>query len=167
AAPSYEPADLPGYHPGRAARVLLGGKPVGTAGELLEATAARYDLRRAPAALEIDFAAWVAALGPEPIYREFSRYPEVQRDLAFVLDDGVTWRELESCARAAAPGDLLEGLRFFDLYRGKGVAEGKKSLAFSLTFRAADRTLTGAEVDAAVQGVVAAVTQRFAATLRA
>lgn len=167
-APSYEPADGPCLHPGRAAQVLLAGRPAGFAGEVVASVATRYDLRKPPAALELDFDAWTAAVGAGAgaAFREFSRYPEVQRDLALLFDGRVPWRDVESCVRSAAPA-FLEELRFFDLYRGKGIPDGKKSLAFSLVFRAADRTLTGSEADAAVQSILGALKARFECTLRA
>ncbi len=114
---------------------------------------------------EIDFEEVVAKARLERSFRDFSRKPLVARDLAVVLDDAVSWSDLESCVRAAAPSNL-ERLDFFDVYRGKPVPPGRKSVAFSMTFRAPDRTLTGEEVDGAVRRIVEAITAKLRGQLR-
>jgi phenylalanyl-tRNA synthetase beta chain len=114
---------------------------------------------------EIDFEALVPAARPARPYREFNRRPPVERDLSVVLGDGVTWKEVEVVVREAAPA-TLERLRFLSEYRGKPIPPGHKGWAFSMLFRAADRTLTSEEADGAVQAVLRALESRLGARLR-
>ena len=113
-------------------------------------------------AAELDFTALSALELPEKTYVPLPKYPAVSRDIAVVCDEALTVAALESCIRKAG-GKLLRQVRLFDIYRGKGIAEGKKSLAFSLTLRADDRTLTDADSD----GVISAVLSRLDAELGA
>lgn len=152
--------------PGRTAVVTLGGKEIGCVGEVSAALAATHDLRGRPAVAELDFDALVGAAKMARRFGEFPTLPAVQRDIAVVLDRGVAWSAIESEVRTAAPAGLLESVAFFDLYEGKGIPAGKKSIAFSVTLRAPDRTLTGEEADKAVQGIVSALAGRFQAELR-
>lgn len=114
---------------------------------------------------EIDFDELAKKAKLERKFRDFSRKPPVTRDLAVILDEAVAWKELEACVRAAAPA-TLESLQFFDIYRGKPVPAGRKSVAFSMTFRAPDRTLTGEEADAAVKAIVDAIASKLKGVLR-
>ncbi|MBI2900774.1 MAG: phenylalanine--tRNA ligase subunit beta [Planctomycetes bacterium] len=116
-------------------------------------------------AAELDFEEICRKARLDRKFRDFSRTPPVGRDLAVVLDESVTWARLEACVRAAAP-PALESIGFLDVYRGKPVPPGKKSVAFSMTFRAPDRTLTGDEADAAVKGIVDAIAVNLGGTLR-
>ncbi len=158
-------ADLPGLLPGRSARLLLDGTPVGVLGEVDPRMMEKYSLRHSVAVLEADFDRLVQCAELGRPYRPFSRHPEVARDLALVLPDAVTWAAMESKIR-----DLqlphLEDVTCFDLYRGKGIEPGHKSIAFRLTFRATDRTLTGEEVDAAVKRTADAFARTFQARQR-
>jgi phenylalanyl-tRNA synthetase beta chain len=93
------------------------------------------------------------------------KYPTVSRDLALLCDEVVTVAEAENVITAAA-GKLLRSIRLFDIYRGTGVPEGKKSMAFALELRADDRTLTDADSEAVVAKVLSAVQEKLGATLR-
>ena len=93
------------------------------------------------------------------------KFPSVERDIAVAVDEAVRWSDLRCCVLASSV-EHIEAIEFFDVYRGQQVPAGKKSIAFSLTFRASDRTLTGEEVDAARDRVVAALAKSFGATLR-
>ena len=99
------------------------------------------------------------------LFRPPARFPAITRDLALLVEERVWAAEIERAARSAA-GGLLEAIEPFDLYRGEQVPAGKKSLALSLTYRAADRTLTDQEVDAAHEAVVRAVVEGLAAEVR-
>lgn len=114
---------------------------------------------------EIDFEEVVAKAKLDRRFRDFSRKPPVARDLAVVVDETRSWAEIEACVRASAPASL-ERVEFFDIYRGKPVPEGRKSVAFSMTFRAPDRTLTGEEVETAVGRIVEALAEKLGAALR-
>ncbi len=149
-------AEAPGLRRTRSLWLTVGGRSAGVMGECDAEVAKRYDLRTAPAVLEIDMAPIVEAARLSVAFRDFSTYPAIERDLAVAVEDTLAWERLASTARAAGPANL-ESIRPFDLYRGKGVGEGKKSVAFRMVFRAGDRTLTGAEVDAEVAKVAAAL----------
>jgi phenylalanyl-tRNA synthetase beta chain len=102
---------------------------------------------------------------PEPTYVPLPKYPTVSRDLAVVCDESVTVAAIENTITASA-GKLLRSVRLFDIYRGTGVAEGKKSLAFALELRADDRTLTDEDSEKVISGVLKALSDKLGAILR-
>ncbi|MGY1683192.1 phenylalanine--tRNA ligase subunit beta [Geodermatophilus sp. SYSU D01176] len=152
------------WHPGRCAELLVGGRVVGHAGELHPRVCAALDLPARTAVMELD----ADALPPAPVATgpHLSSFPPVFVDLAFVLDEGVPAAAVEESIREAA-GELLETVRLFDVYTGPQVGEGRRSLAYSLTLRAPDRTLSGEEAAEVRQRVVAFVEQARQAELRA
>ncbi len=103
--------------------------------------------------------------GRLPAFKELSRFPEVRRDLALVVKAEVPAEQLMAAMRSAA-GEFLTQIRLFDVYQGKGVEEGCKSLAVGLTWQHPSRTLTDDEVSAATQAILAVLADNFAATLR-
>lgn len=117
------------------------------------------------ACFELDFEAVARAANLDRTFKPVPRLVPVRRDLAFVLDASVEWDRLAACVRAAAP-KYLEGIELFDIYRGKGIPQGKKSVAFSVIFQPTERTLTGEEIEQAVQAVVKRVTEELGAKLR-
>jgi phenylalanyl-tRNA synthetase beta chain len=145
ASPTYQPASPLLFHPGRSARVELAGKELGVLGELHPSTLAAFDLDGRAVALDIDVNTLLRAMG-ERKAAELPRYPAVQRDLAVVVEDGVPAAELHATIKGAA-GPQLESVGAFDEYRGGQVGEGRKSIAFTLTFRSPERTLTDSEVE--------------------
>jgi phenylalanyl-tRNA synthetase beta chain len=159
--------DVPQFLPGRGAGLSLDGAAWGWMGEIdREADGVRgLKLRDGVTVAELDIQSLVAAADLVPRARPVGGFQAVQRDLNFVLDDAVTWQSLSSTMRATA-GANLEEVKFVEQYRGQHIAAGKKSYVASLVFRAADRTLTGEEVDAAVQNVVAACGEKLGAALR-
>lgn len=118
------------------------------------------------ATAELDFDALSAAAVLDRRLGELARYPAIERDLALVVDAATPWRGIERTVRDATPANL-EAVEFFDVFVGKQIPDGKKSMAFRLTFRRADRTLTHEEVDAEVRRVVAALERELGGTLRA
>jgi phenylalanyl-tRNA synthetase beta chain len=157
------PAEPPGFHPGRSAQVLMGEKSIGFIGEIHPVTASAYELSGRIAAGELDLFPLIEAVGPWQL-RDPSVYPPVEFDLAFVVDEGVPAAALVTIT-ARAEGDLLETVRVFDQYQGKGLPNGKKSLALRYVFRAPDRTLTTDEVSAIRAKLIAAAAE-IGATLR-
>ncbi len=155
----FRPAEHAFLEPGTSADILLGGVRIGYLG------AAVSDLRTKAATAELDFGALVEAARLVRPYREFPRQPPVERDLSVVLPDGTSWRQVEEAVRKAAPA-ALESLRFQSEYRGQGIPAGQKGWAFSMTYRAPDRTLTGSEVDAAVHAVLKALEANLGARQR-
>ena len=134
-------SDNPSYHPGRCARVSIDGVDVGFMGQVHPLVCQNYDIDCEVYCAEIDFTKLFALRLPEATYTPLPKYPAVTRDLALVCDEAMTVAQLEDCIIAAG-GKLLRKVSLFDIYRGKGIAEGKKSMAFSLELRADDRTLT-------------------------
>jgi phenylalanyl-tRNA synthetase beta chain len=100
-----------------------------------------------------------------PVFRELSRFPASRRDLAVVVDESVTAQAVQAVIRQRG-GDLLREVWLFDVYRGKGMAEGKKSLAFGLNLQDFSRNLTDHVVEEAVSGIIAGLAEQFGATLR-
>jgi phenylalanyl-tRNA synthetase beta chain len=159
AEPEFEPGAQPFLHPGRAARVRLGGLEAGWLGEIHPVVCRQWDLDAA-VGFQIALAELVAAssFGLER-YEDVIEFPAVLQDLAVVVDEGVAAARVRE-AVAAGGGDLLHSATVFDLYRGKQVGEGQKSLALRLEFRAPDRTLTDAEVSErreAIEGALAEI----------
>jgi phenylalanyl-tRNA synthetase beta chain len=146
---TYRPAATPYLHPGKAAELLLGGRTVGAFGEMHPEVARAYDLgQRAVLAAELDLEAIGAATPGRHLAVAVPRFPAALRDVAVIVEESIAADRVEKEIRAAG-GDLLAGVRLFDLYRGESIAAGHKSLAYALTYQAADRTLTDKEVDRA------------------
>ena len=124
-------------------------------------------LRKLAAVAEktLDFAALLSVMGPDPVYQPLPRFPAVSRDIAVVCDKAIPVGDLEECIRRGAKG-LLKAVELFDIYTGIGVPEGKKSVAFRLTLRADDRSLTAEEADADVKSILAALESELGARLR-
>ena len=155
----------PSYHPGRCARLMVDGVCCGVLGQLHPLAAQNYGMDTEVYCAELDFTGLLTRLAPEATYTPLPKYPAVSRDLALVCDEAVTVGELEACITAAG-GKLLREVRFFDIYRGPGIAKNKKSVAFSLVLRADDRTLTVAECEEVVTKVLAKLEQELGVVLR-
>ena len=160
-----ENAELPGLHPSRAARLLLGELEVGRLGEIDPAVLQAYGIGERVAYVEADLTTLLDQPHGERTYRHFSRYPSSDIDLAFEVDEGVPAAAVEDAIRAAA-GDLLWSVRLFDVFRGGSVADGRRSLAFTLRLQALDRTLTDADVASVRTTVIDAVQSSLPAALR-
>ncbi len=157
--------DHPSYHPGRCARVTIGGQEVGVLGQVHPLVAKNYGIDGEIYAAEIDFSGLLPMQLPEPTYTPLPKYPTVSRDLALVCQERVTVAQAEKVITQAA-GRLLRSVSLFDIYRGPGVPAGKKSMAFSLELRADDRTLTDADSEQVMNQVLTALKERLDATLR-
>jgi phenylalanyl-tRNA synthetase beta chain len=151
------------WHPGRCAAVAVDGQVIGYAGELHPAVVSTLELPKRTCAMEISLDAIPAA--PVTEAKRISSFPPALIDVALVLDRDVPAAEVEAALTEGA-GDLLEAIALFDVYESDQVGEGKKSLAYKLTFRAPDRTLTSDEALTARDAAVAAVASRYGATLR-
>jgi phenylalanyl-tRNA synthetase beta chain len=151
------------WHPGRCAEVLVDGAVVGQAGELHPAACTALELPRRSCAMELNLDA-VPLPDPAPAPR-ISNYPPALIDVALLVDRAVPAAEVQA-ALVAGAGELLESVRLFDVYAGEQLGQGRKSLAYSLTFRAGDRTLTVEEAVAARDTAVAEAASRVGAELR-
>jgi phenylalanyl-tRNA synthetase beta chain len=155
----------PYLHPGASAAIEVGGQVIGAVGELHPEVAAYFEIDVPCAVVEVDLSA-LDGHPPEPVrFREVSRFPQVRRDLAVLLDRELAAGDVLAAVRKAAGKDCLLA-ELFDRYEGKGVPEGKVSLAFRLVFQGEDRTLTDGEVSPAVDKVVRMLSHRFGGELR-
>ena len=155
----FEAATHPALHPGRCARVLVHGKPIGYLGELHPQWRQSYELSAAPVLFELDLEPVLARTVPE--FRGVAKHQAVQRDVAVVVADAVTHAELMAAVWSAPTGGLLRDAQLFDVYRpkvsaGAVLADGAadRSLAVRLTFNSDDATLTDVQIDAAMKAVV-------------
>jgi phenylalanyl-tRNA synthetase beta chain len=156
-------ADLPPWHPGRCARLLVGGFPVGHAGELHPKVVEALGLPARTCAMELDLDLLpLVERRPAPVV---SPFPPVLLDVAVVVPEAHPAEAVASALREGA-GPLLEDLRLFDVYAGEQVGEGKRSLAFSMRMRAPDRTLTLEEATSARDAAVAVAAERVGAVVR-
>ena len=142
----------PSYHPGRCAVVTAGDTVLGVFGQIHPSVAANYGIGEEVCCAELRFDALLASRGPAPVYTPLPRFPAATRDLSLVCAEGVTVGALTDAIRSGG-GAYLESVRFVEVYRGKPIAEGKKSVTFSLTFRAEDQTLTVEQVDRAMKAI--------------
>ena len=150
-------------HPGRTAQVRRAGRPVGWIGELHPQLVRDLDLGVAPLLFEIDFES--ALTVRRPSFEEVSKFPQVRRDLAVVVDEHVSFEALRACVRAAA-GDCLRELVAFDVYRGSGIESSRKSVGLGLILQEKNRTLTDEATDRVIVAVREALTRGFGATFR-
>ena len=155
----------PSYHPGRVADVYVGERRIGVMGQVHPLVAQNYGVDAQFYCAELELKELMAAKGADPEYVPLPKFPAVTRDIAVVCDEAVTVGALEDCIRKGAKG-LLKDCKLFDIYRGKGVDEGKKSVAFSLVLRADDRSLTSEEADEDVKSILAALEKDLGAILR-
>lgn len=161
-----QPSSIVQFTPGRGAEVWLNNKLWGWLGELDRSASDAADLRDAVCVAELDLAMLEAIADLVPRAEKLPEHPGMVRDLNFVLDEPVEWSAVETTVRQAA-GPLLEAVAFGGQYRGKQLGDDKKSYVVSMTFRAADRTLTSDEVDTAQKAVIAACEANLKAALRA
>ncbi|MDQ2963544.1 MAG: phenylalanine--tRNA ligase subunit beta [Pseudomonadota bacterium] len=158
-----EAATHPALHPGRSARVLIDGKPAGWIGELHPRLLGAFELPRAPVVFELDLAP--LRRRPLPVAKAVSKLPVVRRDLAVVVDETVPVRAVLDALTAVKPASV-DYIALFDVYRGRGIEPGKKSLAILVLMQDTARTLTDAEIDATVAALLREIENRFGGTLR-
>lgn len=163
----FEPVTHPTFAPGRTARVFVGDQEVGILGEIHPQVQAAFGLPPGPVCLaELDLDMLLTCVPLTYRVAAVPRFPPALQDISLVVDEGVSAANLTAVVRSAG-GPLLAEVRLFDVYRGPQLPSGQKSLAFSLVFQAADRTLTDAEVEAEKRRIVEAVARRLGARLRA
>jgi len=153
----------PALHPGRSARVIVDGKSIGVIGELHPQWLQKYDLPQAPVVFELDLDP--VKLAKLPSFVEVSRQPSATRDLAIVVDQKLELQQVIDGMIANRPS-IVKDISLFDVYTGKGIAAGEKSLAFRIVMQDTQRTLQEAEVDNAVQELIEYLQKTFAAQLR-
>ncbi|MCL2875199.1 MAG: phenylalanine--tRNA ligase subunit beta [Betaproteobacteria bacterium] len=160
---TFAPVQVPALHPGRAAAVFLDNRNIGVIGEIHPIWVQRFELGTAPIVFEVDLDATLSALCPES--GEISRMPAVLRDLALVVPAGIPAGRVLDALREAAPATVQE-IVLFDVYQGKGIEFGCKSLAFRISMQDTQRTLEDAEVDEVVSGLLRHVERTVGGRLR-
>jgi phenylalanyl-tRNA synthetase beta chain len=174
-APIFEPVAHPALHPGRAARVLVDGRAIGVVGELHPRWRQKWDFAHAPIVFELDLEA--VAVRPVPVAQPVSKHQAVERDIAVVVDEGVTHGALMQAIEAAPTSGLLREAVLFDIYRPQpardgagpaagGLAAGEKSMAVRLIFHSDSATLTDEQVEPAVRAIIDRLSTGLGARLR-
>jgi phenylalanyl-tRNA synthetase beta chain len=153
------------WHPGRTVSIHLGSAVIGTLGELTPDARAKAGVESRVALALIDMAELVKAAKPSADYREPSAYPPILRDIAFIVPRKTEHEFIVAAVKAVDP--LIVGLELFDHYEGKGIEEGKKNLAYHLTYQSSERTLTAEEVETVHATVSRMLEHKFNATIRA
>jgi phenylalanyl-tRNA synthetase beta chain len=159
----FEADTHPALHPGQSARVWRGDRAIGWLGRLHPELESRLELTYSAILFELESEPLLAARLPR--HQEVSRFPSVRRDLAVVVDEKSTVREILDRVRTSA-GPLLTEVVLFDVYRGTGIPSGRKSLAIGLNLQDVSRTLTDADADAVVARVIADLAGEYNATIR-
>ncbi len=159
----FEAGEHPALHPGQSAAICVGGEQVGWLGRVHPQVAQKLEIPGKTFLFELELD--VVLKGRVPSFEKLSRFPSIRRDLAVVVDAGTAAGALSDTIRAEA-GPLLQDLRVFDVYEGKGIESGRKSIAFGLILQDSSRTLTDDDVDAVISTITGQLEQEFGATLR-
>ncbi|KJF94633.1 phenylalanine--tRNA ligase [Photobacterium angustum] len=163
AAFSFKAAKHPALHPGQSAAIVVDGKEVGFIGTVHPELERKFGLNGRTIMFEIEWAAINSRMLPEAVV--VSKFPANRRDIAVVVNEDVLAGDVVAACREIG-GELLTDVNLFDVYTGKGVEEGNKSLAIALTLQSAERTLEEADIASAVEAIVAALAEKFGASLR-
>lgn len=158
-------SDNPSYHPGRCARICAGDKEIGIFGAIHPSVSKLNGMEVEVLSAEISCQALYSLRNTKKLYTPLPRFPASTRDIAFLVDAGIPVAKLEKEIRGAV-GNILESVSLFDVYCGDQIPDGKKSVAYSVTMRVSDRTLTDEECDKAVKKAIASLETSFAAILR-
>ncbi len=155
------------FQPGRCGVIYAGEEAVGELGALHPAVRCAFEIDRPAYFAQIEIAKLLAHKGGTPTYKALPKFPKVERDIAVVVDEAVSAKQARDVIAQARLKVILDDIALFDVYRGQGIPEGKKSMAFSFTLRAEDHTLADEEIQAAMALVVRALQARLKAELRA
>ena len=153
------------FHPGRTAKLLIDGYDLGTLGEIHVDVCENYDIKERVYIAQLDFDKIVELTNFDKKYKVLPKYPAMARDLAIVVDEEVLYGDIKKTVLKHGE-DLVENVEIFDIYRGNQIPEGKKSIAFSITYRSYERTLTDNEVNQIQQAIMTDLENNFDAKLR-
>lgn len=157
--------DNPAFHPGRTASILIKGKKIGTIGQIHPELADNFECPKETYVGMIEVDALVENARMEVEYKPLPKFPAVTRDIAMLVKDEVMVKQIEDIIRANS-GDILEEMKLFDIYKGKQIPEGMKSVAYSIIFRGQGKTLTDEEVNVVMQKIVSGLKDKLEAQLR-
>ena len=161
----YLPCDLKAFHPTRCAYIVCNDEVLGYFGQINPEITAKLDADKPIYAGEIFYDKLNRYFNSKIIAKQISKFPQIERDIALLLDDEVLCGEVIDCILANG-GEYLEGVKLFDVYKGDQVAQGKKSMAFNLIFVSQDRTLSVEEIDNTIKNILEQLKQKFNAELR-
>lgn len=153
------------FHPGKTAKILIKKKTIGTIGEVHPDIIEKYDIHANTFICELDFDEIVANCELEKQFKQLPKYPAIERDMALLLSKDVMASQIETIIRQKG-GSLIENIKLFDIYEGKQIPEGKKSIAYSIVYRAQDRTLKDEEVNEIHNLITSAIESKLGAQLR-
>lgn len=157
--------DNPSYHPGRCAEIKINGKTAGVIGQIHPQTAQNYDMDCEVYAAQIDFDALLKNATSAKTYKKLPKYPAVTRDLALLANEDVLAGDIYDIIKKAS-GKILDSIKLFDIYRGDQIENGMKSMAYSIVFRAEDRTLTDDEINKVMDKILRSLEHQVGAKLR-
>ena len=155
----------PTFHPGRCAKVLIGGENVGIMGEIHPLVAKKYGFEEKVYVAEIEFEAFAGAVDTTKKFKALPKFPAVTRDLAVIIDNDVPVSEIEKVINESC-GKILEKLQLFDVYKGKQIPEDKKSVAYALTMRSSEGTLADEEITNAMNKIIKNIETKLGGKLR-
>ncbi len=158
-------SENPTFHPGRCARITNGDKLIGYFGEIHPKVAKSFGMSQRVYAAELDFNTLCELHNEEKKYTKLPKYPAVSRDIAMLVDDEVTVGSIEKIISSCS-GKILESVKLFDVYKGSQIPDGKKSIAYSISYRAADRTLVDEEINSVFNKTVKRLESELGAQLR-
>lgn len=161
----YANTDNPTYHPGRCADILIDGKKIGVLGEIHPSVSKNFDIDEKCYIAEIEFTALFEAIDNEIKFKALPKFPAVTRDIAMIVDKSRPVGEIEAVMRKSG-GELLDTIELFDVYEGKQIPDGKKSVAFAISFRAPDRSLTNEEINRVFNKILKDLEYKLQAQLR-
>ena len=161
----YVPCNKKCMHPTRSADIILDGECVGFFGELLPMIADKLDIDKRVYVAEIKYDKFKKHFDGKIQFKQISKFPTVERDLAVTVDKEVAWADIVDVAKANG-GDSIESVSLFDVYTGDQIPEGKKSMAFNMTFVSMEKTLSVEEIDKNISDILAALKEKLGAELR-
>jgi phenylalanyl-tRNA synthetase beta chain len=158
-------SENPSFHPGKTARLILRKKSIGTFGEIHPDVLENYGLPMDVYMCELDLDEIIKCCEQERKFKQLPRYPAVERDMALLVSEDIMVSQIESIIRHKG-GNLVEEIRLFDVYKGKQIPEGKKSIAYSIIYRSEDRTLKDEEINRVHESIIKALESELDAQLR-
>lgn len=158
-------SDNPIFHPGRTAEIIVKNNLIGTVGQIHPEVAKEYGCDYNTYILNMDIVKLIENSNTNREFIGLPKYPAVPRDLAFLIDDNILVKDIERVIKSRG-GKILESLKLFDIYKGKQIPEGKKSVAYSIVFRAKEKTLTDGEISKTMNKIMNGLEFEFSATLR-